>query len=172
MPGKTVATDSVTVTLTELEDNVTGVAGSILIKCPAEDIWRVLTDYNNFSRFVPRILHSKLVRDGGASKMIEQIGQTGISFIRVRARVTLEVEEEYLERISFSAVGGDFKVYAGSWFIQDKPGVEGTMLHYQARIKPRFPTPPALVRHVQKNDLPQVLSAIRQRVRKIKQEKS
>ncbi len=159
---------NVQVSLTSLENGVVSVEAKLFIPCQPEDIWIVLTDYNHLYKFIPKMLHSELLKNEGDAKIIKQVARTGISIFQITARVQLRVQEKYLQRIDFEKMKGDFKVFRGSWLLQGADDSTGTVLTYQAEIKPLFPTPIILIKQVQKNDLPEILNAIKQRTQKVK----
>jgi len=68
-----------------------------------------------------------------------------------------------LKRITFEQIDGDFLVYRGSWTLFPLSGRKGTILSYEAEIKPAFFAPPVLVSFVQRQDLPGILNAHKQR---------
>ncbi len=54
-------------------------------------------------------------------------------------------------------------MYDGDWLIDRAPDGKGTMLTFNAKIKPDFFAPAMFVRKVQENDLPMVLAAMKKR---------
>ncbi len=161
----------VIIALADLEDKIVGVTGTIFIGCQPQDVWSVLTDYDNLHRFIPKMLRSEVLEEKGNEKIIKQIGRTGISIFQKTARIKMKVHEEYLQRINFEKVSGDFKVFRGEWLLEYDPETTGTLLTYQAEIKPKFFAPQAFIRHVQKNDLPLILQAIKKRAKQLKESK-
>jgi len=152
--------DEAAVTVVNMQDGVVGVTARLFLPCPPAILWVVLTDYDHLHEFIPKMLHSELVHANGSTKTVKQTGRTGISVFQVTARVLLAVREDSLHSILFHSMKGDFKVFRGSWRLQEDTEQGGTWLTYHAEIKPRFPTPQALIRHVQKKDLPDVMRAI------------
>ena len=75
----------------------------------------------------------------------------------------MKLYEEYLKRISFEQTDGDLSVYRGEWLLESTPELSGTVLSYMAEIKPLFFAPPILVSFVQRQDLPGILKAHKQR---------
>jgi len=156
------------VSLTNLKNGVLSVEAKLFIPCQPEDIWIVVTDYDHLHDFIPIMLHSELLKDRGDAKIVKQMFRTGISLFKFTARVQLRLRETYLQRVDFEKMKGDFKVFRGSWLLKRTDDSTGTVLTYQAEIKPLFFTPVSLIRKVQKNDLPDILNAIKQRTQKIK----
>ena len=47
----------------------------IVVNSSADMTWKVLTDYNNFFRFLPNVISSKVLKTEGNKKTFEQIYQ-------------------------------------------------------------------------------------------------
>ncbi|NTU69135.1 MAG: cyclase [Chlorobiaceae bacterium] len=137
--------------------------GSIFVKAPAEVVWGMLTDYGHLHETMPKVVSSALIEDRGPVKIIEQTGKSGLLFFERNVHLKLKVDEECPKRLHFEQVEGDFKVYEGDWFFEPVEGPQGTgtIVTYQARVKPDFFAPPLLVSFVQSQDLPAILRSIR-----------
>ncbi len=159
----------VIVTLSDLEDKGINVTGTVFIACQPQQVWPVLTDYNHLADFIPTMLKSQLISNGGDEKIVEQIGKSGIFLFHKTAYVKLKVKEKYLKCIHFENMSSDFLVYIGEWMLEYNPRAGGTILTYKANIKPDFFAPRFLIRHVQSKDLPKILKAIKRRVESVKQ---
>lgn len=147
------------INLAFLADDVTGVSGKVFIAAPPEAVWATLTDYGNLHRTLPKVVASKLVGLDGSDIILDQTGKTGIFFFEKTVNFRLRVRETYLKRIDFEQESGDFRVYRGSWILHHYPGENGTLLTYEAELKPDFFAPPILVSFVQRQDLPGILKA-------------
>jgi carbon monoxide dehydrogenase subunit G len=145
--------------LSFLPDDIIGVNGKIFIAAPPEEVWKALTDYDNLSRTLPKVLASTLVERKGNEILLDQTGKTGIFFFEKTVSFQLRVREEYQKMISFEQVAGDFSVYRGEWVLETSETLKGTILSYHAEIKPLFFAPPILVSFVQWQDLPGILKA-------------
>ena len=75
----------------------------------------------------------------------------------------LKLTEKFPESISFEQISGDFLVYQGDWRLETSSAIQGTLLLYNAKLKPLFFAPPILVSFVQWQDLPGILKAHKQR---------
>ncbi|HHE32550.1 MAG TPA: cyclase [Chlorobaculum parvum] len=146
-----------------LPDGVIGANGSVFIEADPSVVWRMLTDYNHLDKTMPKVVASKLVEENNHTKIIEQSGRSGIFIFEMTVHFTLKVEEVYPERLYFSQVSGDFKVYEGEWRLEALDGNNGpgTLLTYQAEIKPDFFAPQFVVSFVQSQDLPAILKGVR-----------
>jgi hypothetical protein len=137
--------------------------GSIFVKAPVEVVWGMLTDYDHLQETMPKVVSSALIEDRSPIKIIEQTGKSGILIFERAVHFKLKVDEEYLQRLHFEQVEGDFKVYEGDWYLQpvEDTQAKGTIVTYTARMKPNFFAPPLLVSFVQSQDLPAILRSIR-----------
>lgn len=152
------------VTLSNLENKVIGVTGEIFIGAQPKEVWAVLTDYDNLKNFIPQMIMSNLLEDKGDEKTITQTGRTGVFMFKKTSHIKLKVTEEYLKSINFEQISGDFKVYKGAWILEYSQKVQGTFLTFKAEVKPDFFAPRFVTRHIQKRDIPVILTAIKQRV--------
>jgi ribosome-associated toxin RatA of RatAB toxin-antitoxin module len=149
------------VILSSLNDGVTGVTGKIYIAAPPQKVWDVLTDYNQHKNFIPNIIDSGLISDNGVEQVMFQTGKSRILIFSMKVYVKLKISGEYLKHLDFQQISGDFKVYKGGWILEDYAQGRGTLLFYKSEVKPDFFAPSFIVRHVQRHDFPEVLSAIK-----------
>lgn len=154
-------TSKVVVTLTKQENKALGVDANIVIQASSQAVWEVLTDYDNLETFIPKLEESTLLEESGNKKIIQQTGRSSFLFIKKSARAVLKIDEEYLQRIKFSQIEGDFKIYRGEWTLRNEGS--STVLSYRAEIRPDFFAPGFITRRVQKRDLPLILKAIKNR---------
>ncbi|MBF0587020.1 SRPBCC family protein [Prosthecochloris sp. N3] len=148
--------------LSYLEDDVIHASGAVRIGSSIERIWNILTDYNNLSNTIPKVVRSELLEERGNIKIIDQTGRSGILFIEKSVRIKLNVTEHYPRQLLFSIIEGDFSVYSGSWTFEEGRTPEESFVSWQADVKPAFFAPPFLVSFVQHQDLPVVLRTIKE----------
>ena len=145
------------------DDDIIGVTGGVFVEAPPEEVWKTLTDSDNLSKTLPKVVASRLVEKKNGEIILEQTGKTGILIFEKTVNFRLKIYEEYLHRVTFEQISGDFHIYHGEWLLETRPEHEGTFLHYNAQIKPLFFAPPILVSFVQRQDLPGILHAHKQR---------
>lgn len=148
--------------LSYLDNDVIGISSGIFINASREEVWKTLTDYDNLSKTLPKVVASRLIEQKNGEIIIDQTGRTGILIFEKIVNFRLKINEEYLQRISFEQISGDFHVYHGEWLLETHYQQQGTFLYYNAEIKPLFFAPPILVSFVQRQDLPGILSAHKQ----------
>jgi carbon monoxide dehydrogenase subunit G len=146
-----------------LATDVIGARGRVFVKAPPEVVWGMLTDYGHLHETMPKVTSSALVEEHGPCKIIEQTGKSGIFIFERSVQFRLKVDEEFPKRLHFEQVSGDFKVYEGNWFLNAVTSEQGagTVVTYEAKMKPNFFAPPILVSFVQSQDLPAILRSIR-----------
>ncbi|MEN9208267.1 MAG: SRPBCC family protein [Gloeomargarita sp. GMQP_bins_120] len=132
------------------------------IPAPVEPIWQVLTDYERLADFVPSLVLSRRLPHPPGKIRLEQIGAQRFLKCSFRARVVLDIEEHYPERIDFHAVEGDFVTFRGAWELQPQP--QATQLIYSVHLRPRLGLPVRLVENKIQRGVTVNLLAIRRQV--------
>ncbi|MBI3332832.1 MAG: SRPBCC family protein [Candidatus Omnitrophica bacterium] len=140
------------------------VTARLVIPSDADRVWAVLTDYDHLAEFVPYLSDSRLTRREANPLILHQEGGLWFPFYQLRSRVDFEVREEPREAILFKAVGGDFRVYEGSWRLSKV--AEGTGLAYEATIEPDFWVPRWLLWDLERQILKGTFRAILRRCRR------
>lgn len=148
------------ITLTKMPDGVTGMKSTAYINAPPVTVWKVLTDYNNLKRYIPRMVESDLVGSKGNLKVIDLTGEFRVLLYKKTIRVTVNMLEKYPSRIDYEQISGDFEVYRGSWILQMYSS-EGTILTYESEIKPSFAAPDFIFQGILKNDMAAGLTALK-----------
>jgi carbon monoxide dehydrogenase subunit G len=151
------------INLTYLPDDVVSVSSKIHINATPEHVWKTLTDYDNLSSYLPKVIGSHVVERHGNEITLDQTGKTGIFIFEKVVHFRLKIREEFPDSISFEQISGDFLVYQGEWILETSSTIQGTLLSYNAKLKPLFFAPPILVSFVQWQDLPGILKAHKQR---------
>ena len=116
------------------------VQGEIRIDAPQEEVWKVLTDYNNLANFIPNMQKSRLQsREADGPLKLEQVSNWRFLVFKKRVRVLLRVFEHFPDRIAFSQVDGDFHTYSGAWDIDRVD--DAIRLRITLRVRPAFFAP-------------------------------
>lgn len=101
---------------------VTGEKGQyvarVLITTSPQAVWSVLTDYDNFSRFIPNVTSSKVLQADGNHKVVEQTDVRSVLFFTVRSRIRSKITETVNQRIEFHRIEGDLPLLDGYWQIE------------------------------------------------------
>ena len=154
---------NILINLTYLPDDIVSVSSKIHINALPAQVWKTLTDYDNLSSYLPKVMASSVVERCGNEITLDQTGKTGIFIFEKVVHFQLKLSEEFPKCISFEQISGDFLVYQGEWLLETSGAIQGTLLSYNAKLKPLFFAPPILVSFVQRQDLPGILMAHKQR---------
>ncbi len=91
----------------------------IVIEAPLENLWAVLTDYGNYSEFLPNVVSSEIVTNDKTVKTVEQVSVGRVLFISKKARTLSRIEENStMTRIDFQLIEGDLETSQGSWQLE------------------------------------------------------
>ena len=145
------------------------ISAKIQIPQPVERIWKVLTDYEALSEFIPNLAKSCLLEHPQGGIRLEQIGSQRLLKFNFSARVVLDLEECFPQEINFSMVEGDFKGFSGSWCLEPYSQGEdqGTTVCYTIQVWPKLTMPITIIERRLSNDLRVNLLAIHQRVEQL-----
>jgi ribosome-associated toxin RatA of RatAB toxin-antitoxin module len=149
------------VTLSKLDNGVTGLTSTIYINAPPERVWKVLTDYNNLKRYIPRMVESDLLADKGTLKVIALKGEFRVLLFTQTINLTINMHESYPRRIDYEKIAGNFEVYQGYWMLKELQSTKGTHLTYVSELKPSFFAPDIIFLSTLKKDITGGLSALR-----------
>lgn len=80
-----------------------------------DQTWDVLTDYNNFSEFLPSVESSRILESEGDRAVVEQVAGLKVLFADMNSRICTENIKIPKERIDFNLIDGDLKMMKGYW---------------------------------------------------------
>ena len=111
----------------------------ILVPTTTNIVWDTITDYAHFSRFLPTVVSSQILKSEGNRHIVEQIDSRTILLAPVRTRVCTENIEIPQKRINFRLVEGDMKTMEGHWQLYavetpDRPNAEQILLIHSAEV--------------------------------------
>ncbi|PSN15740.1 cyclase [filamentous cyanobacterium CCT1] len=155
----------VTIQTEKLEGQQRRILAFTDIPFTAEQVWQVLTDYDNLSSFIPNLSLSQRLNHPKGGIRLEQIGSQCFLNIKFCARVVLDMVEAFPKELRFSMVEGDFRQFEGRWTLDpvvDAPG-EIVRLGYDLVIRPPRAMPVALIERHIRHDLTRNLKAISDR---------
>ena len=137
---------------------------TILIPRPVEQVWRVLTDYDNLASFIPNLSLSRRLPHPSGGLRLEQVGSRCFLNLRFCARVVLDMVEDCPQRLGFAMVEGDFRQFDGEWRLEPSAEGEATRLTYDLVICPPLAMPVSLIETYLCQDLTANLRAVSDRV--------
>ncbi|WOD40958.1 SRPBCC family protein [Nodosilinea sp. E11] len=135
------------------------------IPATVDQVWQVLTDYDNLASFIPNLACSQRLSHPDGGIRLEQIGSQCFLNIKVCARVVLDMVETFPKELRFSMVEGDFRQFEGKWTLEPVADTPEPLvrLGYDLVIRPPRAMPVGLIERHIRNDLSRNLRAISDR---------
>jgi len=153
------ASTAVSIHTERLEGRRRRIVASISVPRPVEQVWQVITDYDNLAQFIPNLTVSRRVPYDGQGIRLEQVGTQCFLNVKFCARVVLDMVERFPQEVGFSMVEGDFRLFEGVWRLQ--PAENGTTtLIYDLVLQPPRAMPAGLIERHIRRDLTQNLGAL------------
>ncbi|MGG6239166.1 SRPBCC family protein [Nodosilinea sp. AN01ver1] len=155
----------VTIQTEKLEGQQRRILAFTDIPFTAEQVWQILTDYDNLSSFIPNLSLSQRLNHPEGGIRLEQIGSQCFLNIKFCARVVLDMVEAFPKELRFSMVEGDFRQFEGRWTLEPVVDARGetVRLGYDLVIRPPRAMPVALIERHIRHDLTRNLKAISDR---------
>jgi len=139
------------------------VVALVLIDAPAETIWKIMTDCPGAPTFVPGLMACKVLDSGKNWEIIRH----EIKWIWFFPRISYVFRADYQinRRIGFVRIKGDLREMKGSWRLFSLDEAAQTIVRYEVYLDPSFFIPQWLVERSLMTDLPEMLDALRTKVR-------
>ncbi len=126
-----------------------------------DQLWGILTDYDQLSRYIPNLVKSSLLSRDGNRVTLRQVGSQNLMGFNFSATVFLELIEDFHSgTLSFSLLKGDFRRFEGAWSIKALPNDEGCCLLYELTVQGCIGMPIALIEQRLRTDLKANLLAV------------
>jgi ribosome-associated toxin RatA of RatAB toxin-antitoxin module len=109
--------------------------GYTIVRGNIQTLWSVLTDYDNFEKYMPNVVESQLLESDGNQKVFEQVQNFQILFFSRRTKVKTMVTEAYPKLIKFKVLEGEVKSLEGSWKIEQLAPDKFLVIH-QVTVEP------------------------------------
>ena len=146
-------------TMERLPQGVRRLAAQLRTPLAIDELWEVLTDYENLSKFIPNLSSSQLVHREGHTVRLQQVGSQQLLGLRFSAQVQLELTEFRSEGLlSFKMVKGDFRRFEGAWRVNEL--ADGCSLVYELTVQGCIGMPIALIEERLRDDLSSNLQAV------------
>jgi len=158
-------------TLRSGQPTLTGEKGSytarVLVKASPEIVWSVLTDYGNFSKFLPNVVSGKILESKGDRKVVEQIDSRQVFLVSIQSRVRSAITEKARTRIDFQLVDGDLQSLKGYWMVEPIAPFAGAkptqvLITQVVAAQPKSGTPKDVFYNIFKSSLRGTMGAIGQ----------
>lgn len=134
--------------------------GQVVVNAPIATTWKVVTDYNNFERFLPNVVSSQLLKTNGNQKVFEQTQRIRAFIFNKQVRVRIAVTETYPQQVTFKVVSGDIKSLQGVWRLQPISRNQVLLVH-QVAVNPGSTSNRDLFFRVYKDSLTNTLAAMK-----------
>jgi ribosome-associated toxin RatA of RatAB toxin-antitoxin module len=120
----------------ERDGDAIDVRAVAMLHADAATAWRVLTDYNGYTAFIPDLRRSRVVARDGATVTVEQSGDAAIWLFKVPLEITFVIKEIPPDKLQSRAVAGSLRALTSSYTLT--PTASGIRLEYTGRIAPGF----------------------------------
>lgn len=127
--------------------------------------WQVLTDYDNFERFIPNIASSKIISSKGDRILFEQVNVVDLWLFKQKFTVQIEAIKIKPNKIDFKIVDGDLKKLVGRWQIKEI-SPDQVLVSHAVEVEPGDKTEKPLFYGVYESSLEETLKAIAQEINK------
>ena len=138
--------------------------GKLLIKAPLTTAWSVLTDYNNFDRFLPNVVSSQVIESNGNKKVFEQVNAINALIFSKEVRFRIAATETYPQQIVFQVISGDVKSLRGVWTLQVVSN--NILIEHQVTIDPGGGAEKELFFLIYRDNLEDNLQAIKAEIKR------
>jgi hypothetical protein len=118
------------------DGSVVAIHASAWLDADTATAWRVLTDYNRYTEFIPDLRLSRVVARHGATVRVEQSGDAALWLFKVPLEITFEIEETPPNSLQSRAVAGSLRALVSSYALT--PAGPGMRLDYAGRVAPGF----------------------------------
>lgn len=141
--------------------------GRVTVNAPIATVWEVLTDYDNFARFLPNVTTSRLIQNNGDRKVFEQVYDISAFVITQSTRVRISTRENYPQQIAFQIIEGDLNALEGSWQLEPISSVPGkppdrVAITHQVKVDPGSTPSRFIFFSIYESILEDTLAAIKQ----------
>ena len=141
LPTATLARDRDILVKAVKTGKVMAIDVDMTINASVEEVWGVMTDWDNMEKFIPGITTSEIVKREGNSYRVRQAGKIPLGLFSIKYDAVRDIEVVQLhESMRFQGVSGDFERLEGSVTIV-KEG-DATRVVYRVESVPTVWVPP------------------------------
>ncbi len=143
----------------------------ILTNSSVESAWQVLTDYENFSKFLPGVKSSELIEQKGDRTVFEQVNKVKTLVFSIEARLQIANTETYPQQIAFEAIDGDIKSLKGKWTLEPvspypSAPPDQVLLTHKVAVEPNKSLSDEIFFKIYESRLEETVAAIKQETEK------
>lgn len=123
-------------------------------------VWKILTNYERMSEFVPDMVSCKVLSRNNNEVIVEQFGIVHFLFMSKPIHLIVRATEVPMSSIDIVLVSGDMKQYETRWDLHALPGMAGTRIVYSGRMIPNFYVPGLLGAQLIHSDIERMMVAV------------
>ena len=154
-------------TMEKLSGGTRRLAAQLTTSASFDSVWKVLTDYDRLSLYIPNLLSSKKIFKNNNNVHLKQVGAQDFLGMKFSAEVTIDlVEEKDIGLLRFSLIKGDFRRFEGSWKIQPIKGTSINSLIYDLTVQGCQWMPIGMIEKRLRKDLSENLIAVDKQAKK------
>ncbi len=139
--------------------------GQVLATGNLDSAWSVLTDYENFSNFLPNVASSKVIDTQGNQKIFEQVSIVDLWLFTEQSTLQISAKETQKQKIDFQMVKGDLKNLQGTWQLEQVTDNQILITH-TVKVQPKSTTEKPIFFGFYESSLEATLEAISQEITK------
>ncbi len=144
------------------------VEAAVVIQQPTADIWQVMLDCDNAPEFVPNMQRCQIIQQ--ADDRSWEIIEHQVKYGWLAPKTVYQFRADYVpqQKIHFERISGDLNHLEGDWMLTPIDGLEDYVLvTYSVFIDPGFLVPGFITRGALRDDLPDVMRSLRERVAEV-----
>lgn len=131
-----------------------------VIKSSPEQVWQVLTDYDNVARVFPMVKKCQVLQEHPGKKHLKQVIAPSGGLLG-NYECILEVKETAPTHMQWSRLSGAFKEIEGFWKLEPVENGRATHVTYATYVNGGFFIPQGLIRRQFRLDMPQVMHCLK-----------
>jgi len=133
--------------------------GLVIASGNIDTAWEVLTDYENFDRFLPNISDSQIIRENGDRILFEQVSVVDLWLFQEEFTVQIEAVKTKPSKVDFKLFDGELKKLIGRWSIETiSPGK--VLVRHAVEVEPGSDTEKPFFYGIYESSLEETLKAI------------
>lgn len=123
-------------------------------------VWRILTNYERMTEFVPDMESCKVLSRNGNEVIIEQFGVARFLFMNRTIHLIVRATEQPMSSIDIALISGDMKHYESRWELIPVPETGGTRIVYHGKLLPNFYVPGLIGSKMIRSDIERMMGAV------------
>ncbi|MFT5642744.1 MAG: ribosome-associated toxin RatA of RatAB toxin-antitoxin module [Janthinobacterium sp.] len=140
------------------------VDASATVHTPLAAAWKILTDYERMSEFVPELASAKILSRAGNQIVIEQFGAARFLFIAKPIHLIVRATETPMSAIDIALISGNMQHYEARWELRPAlsgPNPAGSVrIIYRGRLMPDFYVPGLFGVSMVRHDIRRMMQAV------------